>query len=70
VTVAGSVLKIASRLIPRRAAEALQAVDGIIKLAENPGAPDTLVEVVGGEKRANRHRSGVGGERSVGRSDP
>jgi len=58
VTVPGSVLKIASKLIPRRAREALQE-RGIIKLAENPDARGTLVEVEDEEERADRHRSGV-----------
>jgi len=49
VTVPGSVLKIASKLIPRRAREALQEwgidLEEIIKLSENPEARGTLVEV-------------------------
>jgi len=49
VTVPGSVLKIASKLVPRRAREALQErgidLEEIIKLAENPDARGTLVEV-------------------------
>ncbi|MGD2063139.1 MAG: hypothetical protein PVF51_06100 [Nitrospirota bacterium] len=49
VTVPGSVLKIASRLIPKRAAEALQDkgidLEEIVKLSENPEARGTLVEV-------------------------
>jgi hypothetical protein len=49
VTVPGTVLKIASKLIPRRAAEALQEkgidLEEIIRLADNPEARGTLVEV-------------------------
>ena len=49
VTVPGSVLKIASKLVPRRAREALQErgidLEEIIKLAENPDARGTLVEI-------------------------
>jgi len=49
VTVPGSVLKIASKLVPRRAREALQErgidLEEIIELAENPDARGTLVEV-------------------------
>ena len=49
VTVPGSVLKIASKLIPKRAVDALQEknidLEEIIKLAENPEARGTLVEV-------------------------
>jgi hypothetical protein len=49
VTVPGGVLKIASKLIPKRAAEALQErgidLEEIIKLAENPDARGTLVEI-------------------------
>jgi hypothetical protein len=70
VTVPGSVLKIASKLIPKRAAESLQDkgidLDEIIKLAENPEARGTLVEVEDEEERADRHRSRVAGGRSAG----
>ncbi len=49
VTVTGGILRIASRLIPKRAAEALQEkgieLDEIVELAENPEARGTLVEV-------------------------
>ena len=49
VTVPGSVLKIASKLVPRRAREALQErgidLEEIIRLSENPEARGTLVEV-------------------------
>ena len=49
VTIPGGVLKIASRLIPKRAADALQEkginLDEIIRLSENPEALGTLVEV-------------------------
>ncbi len=49
VTVPGGILSIASRLIPKRAAEALQEkgieLDEIIELSENPEARGTLVEV-------------------------
>ena len=57
VTVPGSVLKIASRLIPKRAADALQEkgidLEEIIRLAENPDARGTLVEV---EEHKNNER--------------
>ncbi|MEJ2646191.1 MAG: hypothetical protein P8180_14970 [Gammaproteobacteria bacterium] len=49
VTIPGGVLKIASRLIPKQAMEALQDkgidLDEIIRLSENPEARGTLVEV-------------------------
>ena len=49
VTIPGGVLKIASKLIPKRAVDALQEknidLEEIIKLAENPEARGTLVEV-------------------------
>ena len=49
VTIPGDVLKIASRLIPKQAMDALQEkgidLDEIIKLSENPEARGTLVEV-------------------------
>ena len=49
VTIPGSVLKIASRLVPKQAANALQEkgvdLDEIIRLSENPEARGTLVEV-------------------------
>lgn len=49
VTVPGGVLKVASKLIPKQAANALHErgidLDEIIKLAENPDARGTLVEV-------------------------
>jgi len=49
VKVPGGVLKIASRLIPKQAMNALQEkgidINEIIKLAENPDARGTLVEV-------------------------
>jgi hypothetical protein len=49
VTVPGNVLKIASKLIPKRLATALEDkgidIDEIIKLSENPEAQGTLVEV-------------------------
>jgi hypothetical protein len=68
VTVPGTVLKIASKLVPKRAVEALQerglALEEIIKLAENPEARGTLVEVEDEEERANRHRAGVANARS------
>ena len=50
-------LKIASRLIPKRAADALQEkgidLEEIIRLAENPDARGTLVEV---EEHKNNER--------------
>ena len=49
VTVPGAVLKIASKLIPRQAAETLHAkgidFNEIIQLSKNPDARGTLVEV-------------------------
>ncbi len=49
VTIPGGVLKIASKLIPKQAANALQEkgidLDEIIRLSENPDAHGTLVEV-------------------------
>lgn len=49
VTVPGGVLKIASKLIPKPAMEALLEkgidLDEIIKLSDNPDARGTLVEV-------------------------
>ena len=49
VAVPGSVLKIASRLIPKQATNALQEkgidLDEIIRLSENPDAHGTLVEI-------------------------
>jgi len=49
VTVPGGVLRIASRLIPKQAIEALQKegidLEEIIRLSENPEAHGTLVEV-------------------------
>ena len=49
VTIPGGVLNIASRLIPKRATDALQEkgikLDEIIRLSENPKARGTLVEV-------------------------
>jgi hypothetical protein len=54
VTVPGSVLKIASKLIPKQAMDALHEkgidLDEIIKLSENPEAKGTLVEVEEHEK--------------------
>ena len=49
VTIPGGVLKIASKLIPKKATNALQEkgidIDEIIKLSENPAAQGTLVEI-------------------------
>ena len=49
VTIPGGVLKIASKLIPKQAMNALQEkgidLKEIIKLSENPDARGTLVEV-------------------------
>ena len=49
VTVPGGVLKIASKLIPKKAMEALHNegidLEEIIRLSENPEAHGTLVEV-------------------------
>ena len=49
VTIPGGILKVASALIPKQAAEALSEkgidLDEIISLSENPDAHGTLVEV-------------------------
>jgi hypothetical protein len=49
ITIPGSVIKVASRLIPRRAASALQEkgidLNEIVKLSENPDVRGTLVEI-------------------------
>jgi hypothetical protein len=49
VTIPGGVLRIASRLIPQQAIEALQKegidLEEIIRLSENPDAHGTLVDV-------------------------
>jgi len=49
VTIPGSVLRIASRLIPKQAAIALEEkgidLDEIVRLSENPEAKGTLIEV-------------------------
>ena len=49
VTIPGGVLKVASKLIPKRAAEALQDkgidLDELIKLSANPDVHGTLVEI-------------------------
>ena len=49
ITIPGNILKIASRLIPRRLAEILQDkgidINEIIRLSENPEAQGTLVEI-------------------------
>ena len=74
VTVPGSVLKIASKLIPKRAAEPLQErgidLDEIIKLAENPDARGTLIEVEDEEEREDRHRFLVASAPAVAPVDP
>ena len=54
VTIPGGVLRIASRLIPRKAAAALMDegidLEEIVKLSENPEAHGKLVEVENHEK--------------------
>jgi len=54
VTVPGGVLKIASKLVPKQAMEALHDegidLEEIIKLAENPDARGTVLEVEDHEK--------------------
>ena len=49
VTIPGGVLKLAARLIPKRAMNALQAegidLDEIIELSNNPEVKGTLVEI-------------------------
>jgi hypothetical protein len=56
VTIPGSVLKIASRLIPKQATDALREkgidLDELLRLSENPDAHGTLVEVE--DHRANQ----------------
>ena len=49
VTIPGSVLNVASKLIPKRAVSALQEegidLDELIKLSQNPDVRGTLVEI-------------------------
>lgn len=49
VTIPGAVLKVASKLIPKQVASAIQEkgidLDEIIRLSENPDAHGTLIEV-------------------------
>ena len=49
ITIPGNILKIASKLIPHRLAEILQDkgidIEEIIRLADNPEAQGTLVEI-------------------------
>ena len=49
VTIPGNVLKISSKLIPKKLAAILQEegidIDEIIRLSENPDAQGTLIEV-------------------------
>ena len=49
ITVPGGILKIASKLIPKKITTTLQEkgidIDEIIKLSENPDARGTLVEI-------------------------
>ena len=49
ITIPGSILKIASKLIPHRLVEILQDkgidINEIIRLSENPEAQGTLVEI-------------------------
>ncbi len=49
VTIPGSVLNVASKLIPKRAVAALQEegidLDELIKLSQNPDVRGTLVEI-------------------------
>jgi hypothetical protein len=49
ITIPGGILKVASKLIPKPAADALQEkgidLDEIIRLAENPDAHGTLVVI-------------------------
>ncbi|WP_027893390.1 hypothetical protein [Calidithermus chliarophilus] len=49
VTIPGSVLRLASRLIPRRAQEAMRAegidMNELVQLAEQPEVQGTLIEV-------------------------
>lgn len=54
ITIPNSALKVARKLIPRKAAEAMQDkgvdLDEIIKLAENPEAMGELVQIEGHAK--------------------
>ena len=49
VTIPGGILKVASKLIPKQAAEALQNkgidLDELIRLSKNPEIKGTLVEI-------------------------
>ena len=49
VTIPGSVLNVASKLIPKKAAAALQEegidIDELIKLSQNPDVRGTIVEI-------------------------
>lgn len=54
ITIPGGVLRVASKLIPKKAAEAMQEkgvdLDEIIKIAENPDVQGTLMEIVEHDK--------------------
>lgn len=49
ITIPGGILKIASKLIPKKATEALQKegvdIEEIIRLSDNPDVQGTLVEI-------------------------
>jgi hypothetical protein len=49
VTIPGSILKLAARLIPKKAMEALQAegidLDELVELSNNPEVKGTIVEI-------------------------
>jgi hypothetical protein len=45
-------------------------LEEIIKLAENPDARGTLVEIEDEEGQEDRHRSGAAGDRTAGRTEP
>jgi len=54
VTIPGGILKIASNLVPNKAAEALREegidLDELVRLAQNPEAKGNLVEIEDHEK--------------------
>ena len=55
ITIPGGVLKIASNLIPKQAADALHGkgidLDELVRLSENPNAQGTLLEIEDHKKK-------------------